>query len=102
MPQTLVALYESSATAETARDRLQALGVPEGSLDLHAMGENGAAPGSAPSGGLLHLRDFFAPRSLAGGGAVLVALEVPERLLAEAAGVLEADAIDVRKHPDPV
>jgi hypothetical protein len=102
--QTLTALYNDPATAETAMERLRAIGIPERSLEMHRAAEGDIAPGNAPSGGLFALGDLLGNAGnadgIAAGGTVVMALHVPEALVAEAAGILDEDAIEVDKDRD--
>ena len=101
MARTLTALYRDPSTAETAMERLRALGVPEKSMELHTSGAGDIAPGNAVAGGLFGLRDLLAPERLGEGGAVLVALHVPEELVSEATEILEENALEVDKDREP-
>jgi hypothetical protein len=99
--QTLNALYSDEAKAELALDRLRAIGLPEGSLEMHRASDGDIQPGSAPSGGLFALGDILRNRGdehgIAGQGTVLMAFNVPERLVSEAISILNRDAIEVER-----
>jgi hypothetical protein len=99
--QTLTALYTDEARAEMALERLRAMGLPERSLEMHHASDGDIEPGSAPSGGLFALGDILRNRGdehgIAGNGTVVMAFDVPERLLSEALSILDEDAIEVEK-----
>jgi hypothetical protein len=99
--QTLTALYSDEARAETALERLRAIGLPERSLEMHHASDGDIEPGSAPSGGLFALGDILRNRGdehgIAGHGTVVMAFDVPEKLVSEAMHILKADAIEVEK-----
>ena len=49
--RTFTALFTDPAAAETAMERLRAIGIPERSLEMHQAAEGDVAPGNAPSAG---------------------------------------------------
>jgi hypothetical protein len=107
--RTLTALYNDHATAERAAERLRALGVPEGSIEMHRADEGDIAPGNAPSGGLFAtMSELFMPDAdrhgyLAGierGCTVVVAFRVPDDLAARALDMLDAEAAEVDQTRD--
>jgi hypothetical protein len=107
--RTLTALYNDHATAERAVERLRAVGVPEGSIEMHRADEGDIAPGNAPSGGLFAaMSELFMPeaerhgymRGIERGCTVVVASRVPEDLAAAALDVLDEEAAEVDEARD--
>jgi len=99
--QTLTALYNDSATAEAAVERLRAIGIPEPSLEMHPAADGDLLPGNTASGGLFALGDILGtrggPDGIAASGTVVVAFHVPDDLVSEARGILKDGAIEVEK-----
>lgn len=103
--ESLTALFNETAAAETAMERLRALGIPESSLEIHQSTEGDVVPGNAPSGGLFTIGDVLNPfndaRGLESGSTVVVALHVPAELVASAKKILAENAIEVDTDREP-
>jgi hypothetical protein len=97
--RTFTALFTDAAAAETAMERLRAIGIPERSLEMHKANEGDVAPGNVPSGGLFAVGDLLNPgndrQGLEAGSTVVVALHVPGELASQAKDILEEGAIEV-------
>ena len=69
---------------------------------MHYASEGDIEPGNAPSGGLFALGDILRNRGdehgIASAGTVVMAFDVPDRLVSEAISILDTDAIEVDRH----
>ena len=99
--RTLTALYSDEARAEIALERLRGIGLPEHCLEIHHASDGDIEPGAAPSGGLFALGNILRNRGnehgIAATGTVLMAFDVPERLVSDAIRILDTDAIEIEK-----
>ncbi len=101
---TLTGLFSDHATAERAAERLRAIGIPEGSLEIHEAIAGDVSPGNAPGSGLFGVADPLLPGPETAGpevsGTVVVALRVPDELNSEAVSIMREDALEVETERD--